>query len=255
MGISIHHGHCQALSHTATAPAFEAASITPCKPGTPEPPEEKMGMVQFTATGGRFNAKATSLKFLIEWSYRILPSQHSEVASWMDNERYDIVAKAEGNPSEDQMRLMMRTLMAERFGLTLRHETRKAPVVVISLGKAAPKLFPPKDGEQSSIHMEPVLGPGQKMSAWHVVATRFSFARLNETFSRHLERVIVNHTGMEGDFDFALDLTQDDHQPNPLEASVILGAMRDQLGLVVKSQDAPVDFFVIEHAERVAAGN
>src|SRR5947209_10605586 len=91
LGVLVQHGHCQEL---APAPAFEVAWITPCEPGTPEPGAERMGMVRFTYPGGRFEAKATSVKFLLEWSYGILPAQHSEGPPWMENNRYDIIAKA-----------------------------------------------------------------------------------------------------------------------------------------------------------------
>src|ERR1700685_3548945 len=151
LALSVHHGRSQDLEH---APAFEVASIKPCKPGTPEPGEERMGLVQFTYPGGRFNAKATSLKFLLEWAYGILPSQHSGGPSWMEDDRYDIVAKAEGNATSAQMKLMTRTLLADRFKLKFHRETREVPVLILSLGKTAPKLFPPKEGEQYSIRME-----------------------------------------------------------------------------------------------------
>jgi uncharacterized protein (TIGR03435 family) len=252
LSLLVHEGHCQKL---AAAPAFEVASITPCKPGTPEPGEERMGMVHFTFPGGRFEAKATSLKFLLEWSYGILPSQHSEGPSWIDSDRYDVFAKAQGNATEAEMRLMTRTLLAERFALKFHRETREAPVIVLSRGQTAPKLYPPKEEEKRSIHIEPRMGPDGKVASWHVVATRFSFAQLNETFSRQLERVIVNRTGMEGDFDFSFEMTPDEDRPNPLDPSIVMGALRDQLGLVVKSQKAPVDFIVIESAEKVVAGN
>jgi uncharacterized protein (TIGR03435 family) len=214
-----------------------------------------MGMVHFTYPGGRFNAEATTLKFLLEWAYGILPAQHSEGPSWMENDRYDIVAKAGGNATDAEMRLMTRTLLAERFKLKFHRETKEVPVIFISLGKTAPKLFPPKEGEKYSIRIEPQTGTDPKIVSWHVVATRFSFAQLNETFSRQLGRVIVNRTGMEGDFDFTLDMSPDETQPNPLDPSIIIGAMRDQLGLTVKSQKAPVDFLVIDSAEKVVAGN
>jgi len=214
-----------------------------------------MGIAHFTSTGGRFNAKATTLKFLLEWAYGIVPAQHSAGPSWMGDDRYDIIAKAGANATEAQMKLMTRTLLAERFQLKSHRETREVPVLVISLGKTAPKLFPPKEGEKYSIRIEPVIGGDQRVSAWRVVATRFSFAQLNEVFSRQLERVILNQTGMDGDFDFTLDLTHDESQPNPLDPSMIISAMRDQLGLVVKSQKAPVDFLVVESAEKVVAGN
>ena len=250
--VSIHHSHSQTL---AQPPVFEVASITPCKPGTPEPNEEKMGLVQFTAPGGRLNAKATSFKFLLEWAYRILPSQHSEGPSWMENDRYDIIAKADGNPTDAQMRLMTQALLVERFKLKSHRERREAPVLILSPGKTPPKLFPPKPEEPHSIRMEPQTGPDQKLASWHVVATRFSFEQLNDTFSRLLERVIVNRTGLKGDFDFTLDLATDETRPNPLDPSTIITAIRNQLGLAVKSTKAPVDYLVIDNAEKVVAGN
>ncbi len=153
------------------------------------------------------------------------------------------------------MKLMTRTLLADRFKLKVHRETRELPVLAVSLGKTAPKLFPAKDEEQHSLRVEPQMGPDRNPVSWRVVATRFSFAQLNDTFSRHLDCVIVNRTGMEGDFDFTLDITPDENQANPMDASVIMAAMRDQLGLVVKSEKAPVDFLVIDGAEKVAAGN
>jgi uncharacterized protein (TIGR03435 family) len=252
LGLSIHHGHCQDLKQT---PVFEVASITPCKPGTPEPGQERMGMVQFTYPGGRFNAKETSLKFLLEWAYGILPSQHSDGPSWMANDRYDIFAKAGREATDAEMKLMTRALLADRFKLKFHRESREVPVVIVSLGSTPPKLFPPKDDEKYSIRIEPKMGPDEKVASWHVVATRFSFAQLNETFSRQLERVIVNRTGMEGDFDFTLEFIPDDERPNPLDPANIIAALRDQLGLTVKSQKGSVDYFVIDSAEKVVAGN
>jgi uncharacterized protein (TIGR03435 family) len=249
VGLLARPGRAQDPSH---APAFEVASIRPCPPGTPEPGAQRMGMVQFTFPGGRFEAKAVSVKFLLEWAYGILPSQHSDGPSWLENVRYDIAAKAEGSATDDQIRLMVRALLAERFKLKFHHESREVPVIVISLGKTAPKLFPPKEEEKYSIHVEPQTGPDQKIVSWHIVATRFSFAQLNLTFSRQLERVILNRTGMEGDFDFTLDMTPDESRPNPLDPAIVLEALRDQLGLVVKSQKGPVDFLAIDSVEKVA---
>src|SRR5215472_16446595 len=83
---------------SANPPKFEVAAIKPCEPGTREPPGHRMGMVRFTYPGGRFVAKATTVEFLLEWAYDLLPSQHSRGPAWMANERFDIVAKGAGNP-------------------------------------------------------------------------------------------------------------------------------------------------------------
>src|SRR5690242_11712847 len=137
----------------AERPAFAVASITPCKPGTPEPPGEHMGLVQFTSPGGRFTARATSVKYLLEWAYGIQAPQHAGGPSWLGTERYDITAKAEGNPSDDEMKRMVQTLLADRFQVKLHHETKELSVYVISLGKSTPKLWAPKDGETHALRL------------------------------------------------------------------------------------------------------
>jgi len=237
------------------SPKFEVAAIKPCEPGTPEPPGQHMGMVRFIYPGGRFEAKATTVEFLLEWAYDLLPSQHSHGPTWMENERFDIVAKAAGNVTDDQIKLMTQALLAERFKLKFHRERREGPVLVVTLGKASPKLFPPKEGEAHSLRVIPQTDSDQKVVSYRVVATRFSFAQLNQTFARQLERIIVNETGLDGDFDFTLDFTPDENRPNPLDPSLIITAMRDQLGLNVKAQRGPVDYLVIDSVEKVSEGN
>src|SRR5215468_4638352 len=189
------HGHCEDI---AKPPAFEVASITPCPPGTPPPPGEHNGMVQFTFPGGRFTAKAYTLKFLMEWAFGILPAQHSGGPSWLGEDRYDIMAKAAGNATDREMKLMAQALLIERFKLKFHRETKEVPVLILTVGKNPPKLFPPKEDEKSGIRIMPQMGDDQKVASFHVVATRFSFEQLNLTFARLLERVIVNRTGLEG---------------------------------------------------------
>jgi uncharacterized protein (TIGR03435 family) len=232
-------------------PKFEVAAVKPCEPGTPEPPGQRMGMVRYTYPGGRFEAKAATVEFLLEWAYDLLPSQHSRGPAWMENDRYDIVAKAEGNATDDQMKLMARALLAEPFRLKFHRERREAPILLVTLGKNAPKLFPPKEGEAHSLRIVPQVDADQKVVSYRVAATRFSFAQLNQTFARQLERVIVNGTGLDGDFDFTLDFTPDENHPNPLDPSLVVTAMRDQLGLTVNAQKGLVDYLVIDSLEKV----
>jgi uncharacterized protein (TIGR03435 family) len=250
--LSLDHGHCQDLPKPL---AFEVASITPCPPGTAAPPMEHTGMADFTSPGGRFRASATSLKFLLEWAYGIQPSQHSGGPSWIDTDRYDIVAKAEGNATDAQMKLMMQTLLAERFQLKLHHERKELSAYVVSVGKTAPKLFPPKDGETHALRFSTQTGPNQKPVSYRVIATRFTLTQLTDIFARQMESIFVNQTGLDGEYDFMLDLTPDAERPNPVDATLLITAMREQLGLALKSQKVPVDILVIDSAEKVAAGN
>ena len=212
-------------------------------------------MAQFTSPGGRFRASATTLKFLFEWAYGIQPSQHLGGPSWIGTDRYDIVAKAEGNATDDQMKLMVQTLLTDRFKLKVHHERKALPVYVISVGKTAPKLFPPKDEETHSLRFAPQKGSDQKIVSYRVLATRYTLTQLTDVFARQMGSVIVNQTGLNGEFDFSIDLTPDEGRPNPVDPTLLLTAMREQLGLTVKSQKVPVDILVIDSAEKVEAGN
>jgi len=250
--LSLDHGYGQDLAKPL---AFEVASITPCPPGTSAPPMEHTGMAEFTSPGGRFRASATSLKFLLEWAYGIQPSQHSDGPSWIGTDRYDIVAKSEGNATDAQMKLMVQTLLAERFRLKLHHESKELSAYVISVGKTAPKLFPPKDGETHSLRFSTQMGPNQKPVSYRVIATRFTLTQLPDIFARQMVSIIVNQTGLDSEYDFTLELTPDAERPNPLDATILMTAMREQLGLALKSQKTPVDYLVIDSAEKVVAGN
>jgi uncharacterized protein (TIGR03435 family) len=251
MIFSIHHLHCEEVGK---APAFEVASITPCKPDAPAPPMEHAGLAEFTFPGGRFNANCTTLKFLLEWAYGIQPSQHSDGPGWVGTDRYTIVAKAEGNASDAQMKLMTRRLLAERFVLKLRHESREVTAYVLAVGKTPPHLVPAKEGESRVVRVDPQTGADQRV-VYRVILTRFSLAELCDTFGRQLGRVMVDRTGLEGAFDFALDLAPDESHSSPVDPTLLISALREQVGLAVKSEKTPVDFLVIDDVEKVVAGN
>ena len=216
---------------------------------------EHAGMVQFVYPGGRFRASATSVKYLLEWAYGIQPSQHSDGPSWFGTDRYDIDAKAEGSATEDQMKRMAQTLLAERFGLKFHQERKEMSAYVISVGKTAPKLFPPKEGEPRSLRFAPQTGPDQKITSYRVIATRYTLAQLTYAFARVMGSVFVNQTGYDGEYDFTLEMTPDETRPNPMDPGLMMSALRDQLGLTLKSQKTPVDYLVIDSVEKVQAGN
>jgi uncharacterized protein (TIGR03435 family) len=74
------------------------------------------------------------------WAYRIREFQLAGGFGWVDSAKYDIAAKAEGDASPDQMRLMLQTLLEERFQLKLRHETKEHPLYVLVAAKTGLKL-------------------------------------------------------------------------------------------------------------------
>ena len=127
-------------------------------------------------------------------------------------------------------------------------------MLVVSLGKTARSSFRRKKGEalypvapQMDADQKIMLLPHGRHAVYHCAIERGVRAT---AWPCHRGR-----DRSHGDFDFTLDLTPDESRPNPLDPSLILSAMREQLGFTVKSQKAPVDLLVIDSVEKVAAGN
>jgi uncharacterized protein (TIGR03435 family) len=237
--------------HAAT-PAFEVAAITPCAAETSLNTGDHGSPIQFEANG-RFNAHAISVTSLIEWAYNLQPFQHSDGPGWMKTDCYDVVAKADGNVSAQQMRSMARTLLGERFRLQAHQETKVLPTLVFSLGKTAPKISPANADEAHALTMTPQRSADQKITSYNVIFKHYTLAELGDIVSRRLERVVLNSTGMEGAYDFNLSVVPDESLPNPVDPTVILRAIREDLGFTLDSRNTPLDYLVVDKLERPSA--
>jgi uncharacterized protein (TIGR03435 family) len=125
-------------------PTFEAASVKRNKDGGP--------FSLFFQPGGRFRAVNVTAKMLISAAYGTpQPLPEFQIAGgpkWLDTERFDIVAKAAGDPQPGQngpppaMFEMLRSLLADRFHLKMHYETRDTPVFALMLTRPDGKLGP-----------------------------------------------------------------------------------------------------------------
>src|SRR5579871_2042488 len=119
-------------------PAFEVASIKPAKPGV-------RGYSIQPLPGGLHVAN-TPLKLLIAEANHVFDFQISGGPKWLDEDRYDIEAKAAGgSPTKGQLRDMLQKLLADRFRVVLHRETRTLPVYALELAKGGSKLQASKD--------------------------------------------------------------------------------------------------------------
>src|SRR5579863_4203558 len=113
----------QAFAQTAPArPEFEVASVKPNKSGDPPSSNNPLGPGNvYSPYGGYFQANNFPLYTYILFAWKIMGNQEQflrpQMPEWVMTEHFDIQARAEGNPDKDRMRLMMRSLLADRFKL------------------------------------------------------------------------------------------------------------------------------------------
>ena len=282
--------------------AFEVASVKPLKPGSRfRGPNFALdnGDGFRTDSGenphGRLSV-AWVVPVYISFAYKLSLTpdlRHAMLArlpKWVDRDLFEIDAIAAGNPTKDQMRLMMQSLLAERFHLAVHYETREMPVYALTLikpGRWGPKLIRHADGPPCEVSgpRDPATGlsdPGADVfpprcetqtsvpgkNGRRVQGSRnTTMAILSGFLARTGGRPVVDRTGITDRIDYRLEWTPESNfersgggqkipgisgvevepDPNPV---TFLDAVREQLGLKLKSTKAPVQILVIDHIER-----
>jgi uncharacterized protein (TIGR03435 family) len=221
------------------------------------------------------------------FAYKLSPSQSEALTAQLPKSVgagfYEIEARAEGNPTKDQMRLMMQALLAERFKLTVHFETREASVFALiraKPGKRGPGLRPhsegppcpdsfttpppgvvvPKAGEPFPLNCGVpgtfgVFGGERQVGLRDATMQSIAEAIYSAGhWAEEVDKPVVDETGLEGKFDFLIKFTPavDDRTGEPqTDPSGIpfQNALRDQLGLKLKSSKAPIRNIVIDHIE------
>jgi uncharacterized protein (TIGR03435 family) len=257
----------------ASKMSFEAASVGQSKPGTPG------------GTGvenNRFAANSTLAGYIV-YAWDLMPSREqydsmfARVPKWVSTDSFEIQAVAEGNPTKDQMLLMVRSLLADRFRLQVHTVSAEAAVIALILdkpGTTGPKLRPHSEGQPCDVHsaspthavgvFPPVCESVVAVDTPHgaiMLAARNTTMKQIATFVSslgQLDRPVVDKTGLSGRFDFTLEYTRErrgarppqDVQPDDFQVTTLQEALHDQLGLKLKATQAPLDTLIVDQAER-----
>lgn len=217
-------------------------------------------------SGGRFTATAATVRALLRLAYRIQDYQLIGAPAWLSTERYDITAKAEDNPAPLQQELL-RTLLADRFQLSVHNETREMPVFALVLAKADGKLGPrliQSDFDCAAYAAAPHALPGP--GATPACATNIGMGKLSgksipmtqlaTSLAPFVNRFTIDKTGLTGRFDVELTWTPErvaDATPGDSSGPSIFTALQDQLGLKLAPEKGLVDVLVVDHVEKPSA--
>jgi len=230
-------------------PKFEVASIKPSS-------SADRRLLFNVQPGGRVTIANFNLKRLIEEAYNIKDFQISGGPGWIASDPYDITAKAEGAANYDQLRLMLQSLLAERFQLVMHRDTREMPTYALVIDKNGPKF---KESSGS--------GPGMmRIRRGLLVNQQIPISELADQLARFLGRTVLDKTGLAGKYDLKLEWQPDENQiamfqamgvpegfgaPAPdAQGPSLFAALQEQLGLKLESQKGPVEVFSIERVER-----
>lgn len=275
--------------------AFEVASVKPAKPGTFTLPTFWLNNGDGKPPGGRFSG-SFPLPIYISFAWKLNTPQgfeelRAQLPKWA-NDDYTLDAKAEGNPTKDQMRLMMQSLLADRFKLRVHFETKEVPVLAlmpVKPGKLGPGLIPHSEGppcpdafEMPSLPPAPPPLPkagdvfpsqcGTPGQVWgtsdgtRLGARNTTMGLLADDVYAYgsplgeLNKPVVDRTGLQGRFDYILQLPagmislipKPPNPDDPPKGTPLLNAVREQLGLKLERSRGEVRTLIVDHVERPA---
>ena len=263
---------------------FDAASIRQDTSGRFKKPSFALSADDgLPPTDGNFHADFPLIVY-IQFAYKQWFTQEqmrallAPLPKWVMSDPYEIHAQAPGKPSKDQMRLMLQSLLADRFGLRLHFETRQQPVFVlmqVKPGKMGPRLHPHTSTCDSALSakgstpkdvfpplcLDQALMTIPKPNHVKLAGSRnmsLSVLAMYLPSIGDLDRPVIDRTGLRESVDFSLEFTPDAYLPMNTGVDADSGtpitsfqeALKNQLGLILAPAKAAVDVLVVDHVER-----
>jgi uncharacterized protein (TIGR03435 family) len=236
----------------APAPAFDVASVRPAAPLDERGAKTRPHRVH--TNPGNLVMRNIAMKEAIQWAYDV-ESYQVAGPTFLDDTRFDIVAKAADPATADQMRVMVQTLLANRFQLIVHRENKEMPGMALVLGKGNSKMKASEDGGESVF--EPV--PNKPTIHFRHMSMHEFAALLSEP----MRKPVIDLTEIKGTFDFTLDASNY-VPPEPApgqpreredETYMVLRALQDQLGLRLEPRKLTIEMIIVDHVEKVPTEN
>ena len=260
-------GHAQQPSATApSTAAFEVASVKPS-------PSDARGMMISGPAPQGFRTRNAPLSLIILYAFGIADSQLIDAPSWIRSEKFDIMATYPEGDDRRRVPAMVQALLAERFALKAHTDVREGSIFALEMvrndRRPGPKLRPTETDcvafyaalkESGKVNS---VGPGDRPTCSMVIsnnvirASSRTIDQLASSLGRLVGRRVENRTGLTGDYDFDLEWTPEAAKAPPPGAGgipqpslddnlSIYTALREQLGLELKSATGPIDVIVID---------
>jgi uncharacterized protein (TIGR03435 family) len=248
-----------AQTNPLARPEFVVASIKPSNANC---------CVAYGVGNGKGGGKVVTLKMLIGLAYQVQQFQISGGPGWISSDRFDVEGKSdEAKADFGQLRLMLQSLLEDRFKLKLHRETKESSVYALVVAKGGPKIKLSADQTSPDVNgpAPPGAGPNHgavRLGAGTLIGNAVPLSRFATVLSPLLDRLAVDKTNLAGRFDIQLHWAPDAQESpdgpggNSLPPAgssddpSIFTAIQEQLGLRLESTRGPAEVIVIDHAEK-----
>ena len=225
-------------------PAFEVASVKPVSSDVFSTiPTRSVGRITWT----------TDLGYLIGYAYRLQPDRILGAIPGSAH-IYAVTATTTPHATDDEVRLMFRALLADRFQMRTHVETKEADRYVLSVGKSGLRITEPQLDGEPPLPDGRVVATQRSGGVVKVVGWKASMSALCERLERNLGMPVIDQTGLTGSYDFSFRYAGGDRVGDSDE-SPIFGAIQREMGLRLEKRKGPVEVLVVDHVGVVPTEN
>jgi uncharacterized protein (TIGR03435 family) len=233
--------------------AFEIADVHS------SPPSTLAAMSGGVPRGSRYEVRNASMLDLIRTAYSIEPEKVSGGPSWLAQDRFDVIAKIPAGTTQENARLMLRALLAERFDLKVHDDSRPLPMFVLTVaGKHKMKT---SDGSGSGCQPVPQPAPQPGVVPYQAASCRnLTTAQIAQTLRQiaggYVDKPVVDETKLDGAFDFEIKWTARAALPAAGSDGISLfDAVEKQLGLKLETKPVATSVVVVDSVNRKPTDN
>jgi uncharacterized protein (TIGR03435 family) len=251
----------QSPQPTAPKFAYDIVSIRPNNSGD--------GSTSMGPSANGYTAKNITVAWLIEYAYNIkMESLVSGLPSWATSDRLNLEARMDQDSAAainklskeekaSEQRRMLQAMLADRFHLQVQHTQKEVPVYALVVAKGGTRLKPadPNDPYGNGIKLPqgfPKSGVYQMTADGKFVAQGIPISMLANQLATSVDRLVVDKTGLTGNYDFTMQWDQDPDPSKPDAGPSLFTALQEQLGLKLESTKDNVDALIVTHVEKAS---
>jgi len=230
------------VAFAAACPAQTTFPVASVKPSQKIVGKDWGDRITFNPNG--FTGRNVTLKTLIVEAYHLQPFQVTGGPNWLDTAEYEVDARTGESAGRDEVRLMLRTLLADRFVLALHRESKEMKVYELVVDKSGAKI-------------QAARGDGTTMQQFaNLLAVKLTIPVMDDPgkpgMARGTQTPVLDKTGLRGVYNIPADI-----RPEPGSDMFTLWqrVLREQLGLKLQSAKSQVEVLVVDHAERTPSAN
>lgn len=238
---------------TETLPFFDAADVH-VSPKSVNPNVTSTGGF---VRGGKYQFKNATMLDLIASAYSVEPDKVVGGPSWLETDRFDILAKAPASATNANAKLMLKSLLADRFKLAIHNEDKPMNAFVMTMTKPGPQLKQSAGAGPTNCQSDSTSAPPHNV----INCTNMTLAFLAGQVLRQLDGLtfqspVTDLTGVEGSWDFQLKWTGSNNVAAAgKDAIPIQEALEKQLGLKVEMQKRSLPTLVVDSVNRKPTDN